>query len=92
MARNLAHHQPLPASFRRLVDDLEANPTAQVTDIARVVVRGRPNPASGDPEGSSFMLVPFGDWTEEDQEENYQSLSTAINAPPGATAATVPTA
>ncbi|KAK3266822.1 hypothetical protein CYMTET_24584 [Cymbomonas tetramitiformis] len=71
---------------------LEANPTTPVTDIARVVVRGRPHPASDGPEGSSFMLVPFGDWTEEDHEDTYQSLSTAVNAPPGATTATVPTA
>ncbi|KAK3253489.1 hypothetical protein CYMTET_37257 [Cymbomonas tetramitiformis] len=34
MARNLAHHQPLPASFRRLVNGLEADPTTQVTDIS----------------------------------------------------------
>eukprot|EP00854_Cymbomonas_tetramitiformis_P024680 gene24680-30034_t len=37
MARNLAHHQPLPASFRRLVNSLEANSTTPVTDVARVV-------------------------------------------------------
>ncbi|KAK3252638.1 hypothetical protein CYMTET_38075 [Cymbomonas tetramitiformis] len=55
MARNLAHHQPLPASFRRLVNSLEANSTTPVTDVARVVVRGRPNPTADDPEGSSFI-------------------------------------
>ncbi|KAK3235345.1 hypothetical protein CYMTET_54442 [Cymbomonas tetramitiformis] len=89
MARNLAHHQPLPASLRRLTSDLEEAPAAQVADVARVAVRGRPNPAPDTPASAAFMLVPFGEWTEEDQEASYKSLSAAVNNPSGPTTATV---
>ncbi|KAK3235171.1 hypothetical protein CYMTET_54614 [Cymbomonas tetramitiformis] len=38
------------------------------------------------------MLVPFGDWIEEEQEASYPSLSMAVTNPPSPTGATVPTA
>ncbi|KAK3269232.1 hypothetical protein CYMTET_22318 [Cymbomonas tetramitiformis] len=85
-------HTTSPTSLRRLTHDLDETPAGQAADIARSAVRGRPNPAPDNPASASSMLLLFGDWTEEDQEASYPSLSMAVNNPSSPTRATVPAA